>query len=239
MDDRDSHEEGELFTDTDQADDTTPGASDTDSADLLTDEGEQEQGAADIDLEDSDSEQESGKTSKAEVNKLKQVNAWVKKIEEGVADLDELPKNLGWLKKDIEARLEVKPDVKEIVRQELAQEKASMKFELMKENLQDIDLTPTQKEKLEASFKKLRSKGLDKVDSLEAAMEIAGVDFEASAIDSRRRRMALPKPGKGAAKFTTESLKNAPYSEVKKAIPSREKRMEFLRSLNPEPGIGL
>lgn len=238
MDDRDSHEEGELFTDTDQTDDTTPGASDTDEADYLTEGSEQEQGATELALED-DSEEVSGKSSKAEENKLKQVNAWVKKIETGSADLADLPKNLGWLKNDIEARLEVKPDVKEIVRQELAQEKALMKFEILKENLQDVELSADKKEKLEASFKKLRSKGLDKVDALEAAMEIAGVDFEASAIDSRRRRMALPKPGKGPAKYTAESLKSAPYSEIMKAIPDRQKRVEFLKKLNPEPGMDL
>jgi len=223
MDDRTTHDDGDQLFDTEIDDgDATP-ANDTEEDEEIL-ESEQEQD--DLDLDD----EEQVKTSKAEENKQKQVAAWKRKIESGDSTIDDLPTNLGWLKGDIEKALEVKKavaeaDIKSLLREEIKAEKETIKFQELQDDLNSA-LNADQKVKVSDAYKRLRSKGLSKLDSVEMAMEVAGINLDDMGVDARRSRMAIPSPGRSSS--TPKSMDNMPWGDVVKNF-SKEQRQEYLR----------
>ena len=228
MDDRVTHEDSDQLFDTVQTDgDTTP-ATDTEG-DKETPETEQEQDSLDLNTEDK------VETSKAEEKKQKQLEAWKKKIEGGNATLDDLPANLGWLKSDLEKVLEVKKevekaDIKSLLREELKAEKEAVRFADLQEDL-DSNLSADQKHQVSSAYKRLMSKGLSKLDSLEMAMEITGIDLDKMGLDARRSRMKIPSPGR-KGKAEVADMKDMDWGDVVKNF-SKEQRQEYLRGLTP------
>jgi hypothetical protein len=228
MADRNNGSGDELF---DTADDsvTTPVVDDTKETHDVNSEGEQLQD--DLDLEDNT--EDKGNTSKAEEAKNKQLDAWSKKINSGKATLDDLPANLQWLKSDLKQMVTVKKEVetvnvKELVKREIQEAKDAARFDAYKEEL-DSALDSEQKAKLTQAFKKLRAKGLSKLDSIEMSMEIAGVDLEKMGLDAKRSRMRIPTPGR-RSKPTIADIGDMDYAEVTKNF-TKEQRKEYLRKL--------
>ena len=225
MDDRTTHDDGEQLFDTEIDDgDATP-ANDTDESEE-TFESEQEQD--DLDLDEGQV-----KASKAEETKQKQVAAWKRKIESGDATIDDLPTNLGWLKGDVEKALEVKKavaeaDIKSLLREEIKAEKETIKFQELQDDLNSA-LNADQKVKVSDAYKRLRSKGLSKLDSVEMAMEVAGVNLDEMSVDARRSRMAIPSPGRNKS-GASKDIDSMPWGEVAQKF-SKEKRQEYLRKL--------
>ena len=225
MADRETHEEGEQLFDTYQTDDYTTPATDTEEEEE-TSETEQEQ-------DDLDLGEEQGTTSKAEEKKQKQVRAWQRKIEDGEATLEDLPPNLGWLKGDLKKALGVKPevdtaDIKALLREEIKLEKEAVRFSDLQDEL-NTNLDSEQKARVANAYERLRAKKLPKLDSLELALEVAGIDLDKMGVDAKRSRMKIPSPGR-KSNPTIADMDDMSYSEIVKAFPDKEKRQEYLRS---------
>ena len=235
MDDRTTQEEGELF-DTTTPDDTTS-ANDTDVSETSEQEGEQELDGLDLPKEDK------VKSSVTEANKLKQLDSWATKINSGEKSLEDLPVNLGWMKKDLVKLIDVKKEVaevsvKDMVRQEIQNERDAAKFDLMKEDLNAI-LSADKKALVSESYKKYLKKfaersgaaptAKDMVDALESAMEINQIDLQKMGTEARHSRMKIPSPGR-KGKPSMEEMGNRPWSEVVDTIPKAQ-RLEYLRNL--------
>lgn len=223
MDDRTTQAEGELF-DTTTTDDTTS-ANDTDETESEL-EGEQELDVLDL-------PKDKVKTSVTEANKLKQLDSWATKINSGEKSLEDLPANLGWMKKDLEKLIDVKKEVaevsvKDMVRQEIQSEKQAAKFEIIKEDLNAI-LSADKKALVSESYKKYLSKGLTPLDAIEAAMEVNQIDLDKMGTEARHSRMKIPSPGR-KGKPSIEEMGDKPWSEIVDTIP-RTQRLEYLRKL--------
>lgn len=226
MDDRTTQEEGELF-DTTTPDDTTS-ADDTNESATAEQDGDQQRDVLDLPVKEDKS-----KTSVTEANKLKQLDAWATKINSKEKTLEDLPANLGWMKKDLEKLIDVKKEVaevnlKDMVRREIQEEKAVVKFEILKEEL-NVVLNAEKKAQLSATYKKLLAKGLSPLDSLELAMESQQIDLQKIGTEARHTSMKIPSPGR-KSKPTVEDMADRPWSEVVETIP-KEKRLEYLRKL--------
>ena len=70
-------------------------------------------------------------------------------------------------------------------------------------------------------------KGLSKLDSLEMAMEITGINLDEMALGARRSRMKIPSPGR-TGKPAAQDMGNMPWGDVVKNF-SKEQRAEYLR----------
>lgn len=231
MSDDMTHEDDDLDLDIDQNDADTDSANDTEEEEESS-EDEQEQD--DLELEDS---QDKIKSSKAEENKRKQVEAWASKIESGKATMDDLPVNLKWLLPDLKDRLGQglekqvdTPDVKEVVKQAIAEERANARFEAIQNELKQSDLTASQRDTLKTKYSALRERGLSKLDAVELAMEVAQIDLNELSLEGSRRAMRLPRPGTSKKALAGGNLDDVPYSEVYKNIPE-EKRVQHLIEL--------
>ena len=219
MDDRTTQDEGDQLFDTDISDGATTPATDTEEEEETSD-GEQEQD--DLDLDD----EEKVISSKAEEQKQKQLTALKRRIEDGELTIDTLPPNLGWLKGDLKKMLDIKKkveeaDIKSMLREEMKAEKESLRFADLQEELNDT-LNSEQKAELALAYKRLKSKGLSKMDSLETALEITGIDLNEMGTDVKRSRMRIPSPGKGLA--STKSMENTPWGDVAKNYSKEERR---------------
>lgn len=224
MDDRTTQAESELF-DTSTSDDTTS-ANDTDETESEL-EGEQELDVLDLPQEDK------VKPSVTEANKLKQLDSWATKINNGEKSLEDLPANLGWMKKDLVKLIDVKKEVaevsvKDMVRQEIQTEKEAAKFDLIKEDLNAI-LSADKKALVSESYKKYLARGLTPLESLETAMEIHQIDLQKMGTDARHSHMKIPSPGR-KGKPAIEEMGNRPWSEIVDTIPKAQ-RLEYLRKL--------
>lgn len=214
MSDDTTHEEGELLQDTDQNEAAADAASDTDETEIS--DGEHEQESLDLD-ESKDSEKETP-VSKSEETKLKQVKAWQKKIDDGKVTMNDMPADVAWLKDYLNPKHELDTDA---VRRVLQEEKEADRFNDLHLQLQDSDLPSEKVSKLNEKFKAFRTKGLSKLDAIEAAMEIAGVDLSQQQVNIKRNKMKLPKLSRKAdAQDYAKIYEELPFSEAQKLIPS-------------------
>lgn len=237
MFDNTTHGDDDLFTDTDSDDADVANAADTkeNTPPRGDDSAADEQKQDNLNLGDKADDQD--KSFKAEEVKRKQVDAWEAKIKSGKVTIDELPANLHWLKPDLEKRIgkqqEVKQpseaDIEALVEKKLTEKTQEKQFSGLVDTLNDLSLEKAKKELLESKYKSLRQRGLSKLDALETAMEIAGVDIEEQANETTRRRMRLPTPGKKLSSGEVD-IDSMDYSEAVKTIPV-EKRIEHLRKL--------
>ena len=163
---------------------------DTEEGELF--EGEQEKDE-DLDLEVKSKPDPS-------VAKQKQIDAWLGKVLNGEATVDDLPKNLQWLKTPILKelkKLEAIPDVESIVENKLREKEEAQEFAHLKAKLAVMDLTKSQKAELSAEFKDLAGAGVAKAKALVKAMKITGIELDSKDRDTEelRRAMAIPKGG--------------------------------------------
>lgn len=226
MDEQTTHSEDELnlATSGDEVADTEQ--SDTDNSD------EQEQDT--LNLEDSEVTPKQQEKGKAETAREKLVSDWVKNVKAEKKTLNDIPKDQAWLRPLVEAKLDVKAESSiDAVRQVLAEEREEEKFNSHKAELEEMSLDKDKKAALEGKFKAYRLKGLSKLDALETAMEVLGIDPREAQLDAKRHAMRLRTPGnyRKANDSDPSSLhEQAGYGEVAKTL-SPEKRIEYLKSL--------
>lgn len=151
-----------------------------------------DESSATIEL-DGDSKQDSDKSEKAEVMKTKQVEAWTSKVLAGKASLEELTGNQAWLKPLVESQLNKvsasAPVIEKLVEKKFSEREEVAKFETLRNQLNEISTTKTQKQVVEAEFKDFIAAGLPKHKALEKAMKIAGVDQNTTALFKNAARM--------------------------------------------------
>jgi len=134
------------------------------------------------------------KKSTSSKQKEKQILSWMNKIEMGDRTLDDIPKNLKWLKAEVEDRLnpqEEEPDIQSTIQTELQKVRDAEKFQELKDLLNSQSLDGEQKTKVEAKFKKFL-KYMPKSEALQEAIDASGITF---AYD-RGKHMFPPKPSK-------------------------------------------
>lgn len=182
LDDQNSHGEDELeFTedeilDTETDDEETP--EDTETTD------EPKKGTADEARE-------------------RQKLAWARDIKAGKKTLDDMPKSLQWLKADVKKELgveEPKPDeIDARVRKTMAEERAQAEFDLLVEDLQEIDAeTEAQlKEEYEGLLSEYeKPTSSQRLKALNIARRLVGIKDSKTLISERRRQgMVLPPSG--------------------------------------------
>jgi hypothetical protein len=155
----------------------------------------------------------------------------LRKSKGDLKSLDDIPKDQAWLKTLVEAKLGVeKLSDDERLDRKLDERENAKKFESLKHELNSMDITAEQRSTLEGKYKSLRAKGLSKMDSIELAMEVAGVSPDESALDARRYAARMRTPGnyvKGKADpATLESAEG--FGAVSKKVP-QDTAWEYLK----------
>ena len=216
-----SEDELEIATKEDEVADTK--ATDTEDQETeSTDEQEQDT----LDLKDAPEEK-----GKAEIAKEELVNSWTKKVKGEAKTLDDIPEDQAWLKPLVEAKLGKKAEVdNDAIDKRLDERENARRFDSLKDELKSVGITKDQKSTLEGKYKSLRGKGLSKLDSLEMAMEIAGVSPDEMALDAKRHAARMRTPGnysKGEADPADLESKEGFGAVSKKVDP--EKSWEYLK----------
>lgn len=143
-----------------------------------------------------DSEVKAQDKGKAELAREQLVDSWSKKVKSGEKELGDIPEDQQWLKPLVEEQVGRKePDLDELVERKLSEREQTNRFESLKRELTSLGLSQDQKATLESRYKGFRQKGLSQLDSLEASMEIAGVNPAEQALDSQRYAARLRAPG--------------------------------------------
>lgn len=159
------------------------------------------------DTEDSDDQKDK---EPAEEAKERQKKAWIAKIKGGTKTLDDMPENLGWLKKEIEEELKPKKpakkdDVEEAVRKTLQKEREAEDFTALTEYLEEADLSSELMAKIEEDYNELRQDGLSKFRSLKNAMRLNGIkDTQEVVMERRRQGRRLPPAGSRVRKTVSK-----------------------------------
>lgn len=236
----DGHDGAEPLLDTPEPESTDDSTVDTDDGkETVVAEQEKKEG---LELEVPEKKPEDKAPTKAEAKKQNQIDAWQKKLDDGTHTVDDLPKNMSWLEEHLtvaeEAAAPSKDSVKDVAREVLQEERAEMRFRELKTELVNADLEPEVIVKINKRYASLIEKGLSPLDAIEAATEMAGVDFEQEAIDTKRDSMAMPRLGK--LKRTKEGAvdyDNTPYSEIVEKVPEAERQKALRESIKSAQGI--
>lgn len=223
MSDDVKHADDELFDDSAE-----------ESTDMRSDDVKHQNDASTNTLNLDDEEvEESSETPEAKSEKMRQqqVNAWVRKVESGEATLDDLSERQQWLVPLVKEKLGSKEslkkeDLRELAREEIArvrqEAEEDAKFSELRNTLQDLSLTRQQREVLEAKFKSLKPK-LGKLEALQLAIEVSGVDLEDTVV--YRRAMSTPRVGNGV-KTSGENWESVDPNSM-----SSDKRYEMVQKL--------
>lgn len=156
--------------------------------------------------------------------KRKQIDAWLGKILNEEATVDDLPKNMQWLKtpllKELKA-LEVAPDVEAIVEKKMQEKEEALEFAHLKAKLNVMDLSKSQRAELSSEFKDLAKAGLSKQSALLKAMKIAGITLDSRDrdVEALRRTMAVPSGGRAPRETDNAS----PAKILKKDMTSKDR----------------
>ena len=217
MDEQENAVEDELNLDTETDEVADTEATDTDEQETETSD-EQEQDT----LELGDEPEEKPVKGKAETAKAKLVSDWAKNVKGELKSLDDIPADQAWLIPLVEAELgKTTESQDDVIERKLNEREANRRFDSMKGELNSLDITKEQKSTLEGKYKTLRGKGLSKLESLELAMEIAGVDPEEMSLDAKRyaARMRTPGSYKKGETDPIEMEKVAGFGAVVKSLP--------------------
>lgn len=171
-----------------------------DSTDTETDDD----GTLENTEESDDSEKET-----AEDVKNKQKAAWLAKIKGGQKKLEDMPDNLKWLRKEVEAELkgeEVEPDELESrIRKTLQQEREAEDFGLLTSYLGDNEIDEEVMAEVRETYEDLLQDGVGKLKALKVAMRSAGLKDSQTVIAERRKKgMLLPPYGTRPRKTVTK-----------------------------------
>jgi len=203
----------------------------------------------DLDLEDTDADEGDDTPADTEDNsddpkaddaaqeaKERQKKAWLSNLRDGKKTIDDMPKNLEWLKKDKEfdefrdSKKEKKPEKKlEVeddeldsrVRKTLKSEREAENLEFLIEGLEDMEIDSETDALLQEEYEALRADGLSKYKALTMACRLAGIkDIQTIVAERRRKGMTLPPRGSkrrktivkkgGNTEMETKFMKNLP-----------------------------
>lgn len=215
-----SEQEDNLF-DTEDSDASADGESNSSEQESDSDTEEIKE-TDELDLE----EDKNVNLSKSEKERQKQIDVWHRRVTSGEVELNDLPKDLKWLKPHILERLDAEkktPDIERLVEQKFAEKEDKAKFVSLKETLKHAKLTKAQQKDLQNEFKDLRKDGLQPSKALMKAMRIVGVELE-TAPDELRKAMKLP-PSGGRVTDTPKVLDPNAFSTV----PEKERIKELER----------
>lgn len=207
-------ENSELFDATEEPEETPVSESNTEKGEEIEKDG--------LDLEDK------AKTSKAEENRQKQIQVYQTRIDNGEIALEDIPHK--WIKDAIKPKSKVETeDLESIVDKKISEREAEREFTSLKNQLNSMKLTKTQKQSLEAEYQDLREVGASKAVALQKALRLAGVELpDDQAKRARREGMSLPKAG-----YYSEGKTN-PSEDTNVMDLSPEERMkEFEKIRNP------
>lgn len=211
----DTTQDAELLLDSDNPDAGTEPANDTE-LDLESVDGEQEQQGLDL---------EETPQPKGEDQKLKQIKAWQKKIDNG-ASIEDLPSNLGWLKEYLRAPVDeetVKKSARQVAEEVIKSEREEADFQRQYQELKDANLGKELNGQIIQRYKSLRNKGLSKVDAIALTKEVLKIDLNNEALKEKRKKMAIPKPGaKPESQDWQKVFDSMDYEEARKHIPEEE-----------------
>jgi len=155
----------------------------------------------------------------AEEAKERQKEAWLKKIKSGDKTLDDMPENLGWLRKEIEPELKAKKEVNENelgkrVKQALKEERETEDLELLVEDLeQNTDSEKVAQVKEE--YESLRAEGVSALTALKTARRLVGLVDSKTVISERRKKGMLLPPQGGKKRETVDKEK---MTEIEKRL---------------------
>jgi hypothetical protein len=188
MDERDSHVDDELETDIeDDEDDSTP-----------------------ADTEESDEPKTPAEKARADQKKK-----WLDEIKSGKKTLDDMPDNLGWLRKDIEPELESnkEPDnvdqrVKAILRQEREKEDLTLLIEDLEENASQAQLA-----EFKTEYEQLVADGASPLRATITARRLVGLQDSRSVVKERRKKGMLIPPSNSRPRDTVESTEQESATE--------------------------
>jgi hypothetical protein len=165
---------------------------DTSESDSSTDEQSTTQGSEethdDLELED--------KANIAEANRNKQIDVWFNRVSSGEITIEQIPANLGWVKKAVENKLGIDTSsvsTEEIVKQVLEKERAEEDFKNLFTQLKSQNINSSQQDLVKSKYNALLANGMtNKALALETAIAASGIELKTPK-DIRRENMALPK----------------------------------------------
>lgn len=152
----------------------------------------------DIEDEPQDNEVDDAETPKesAEDVKERQKKAWLRKIKDGDKTLDDMPDNLGWLKKEIERDLEEPDDIDSKVQKALRAEREKEDFNLLVEDLEESNIDSEKIAQVKEEYETLIADGVPKLKALIISRRLVGLKDSQTIIAERRRKgMLLPPQG--------------------------------------------
>jgi hypothetical protein len=158
---------------------------------------------------DPEGEDDPKKKANAEEVAKKQEKKWLDEIQSGKKTLDDMPENLGWLKKRVEKKLDPKPkkeeeaksDTKSEVRQVLAEERAQEEFDFLIDDLREADISAEKEAQLKEEYESYLEEFpnptvVQQVKALKFARKAVGLkDTSSSTSDRKRKGMQLPPLG--------------------------------------------
>lgn len=168
--------------------------------------------------------------------KNKQIDVWATRILNGESSINDLPKNLAWLKPlvaDEVNKRNQQNDVKAIVAAEWAQREAEAKRQASESKFNELKLKATKmglsesdQALVQAKFERLRANGLDKAIALEEALEAFEIVNKAGeqATMELKKRMQVPSQTKSTP--DTEPEFGTPEFFQKGDSKTRIERME-------------
>jgi hypothetical protein len=131
----------------------------------------------------------------AEEVKERQKQAWLDNIRTGKKTLDDMPENLGWLKKEIQNEIPAKTDdLESKMKKILQEERDSEDFNILADDLGSADAEQVAQVKEE--YESLIDAGMGKLKALITARRLVGLkDSQTILAEKRRKGMLLPPSG--------------------------------------------
>lgn len=202
-------------------DDLGLGTQGTEGDDVSTDGTES---TANQEADDSSTDQEdSDKERKRQEAVQKQVTAWAADIVAGKRKLEDLPEDKRWLKPLIESEVGSAKNDKPVIEDEPKDDIASLvRFENLKEKLQNADLSNDEAAKVQSKYSAYVKKGFTKEEALNEAIDFTGVREKLNG--SRKADIPSIKTGAGVKaeeKFEGRDPNSLSPKELAKALKSK------------------
>lgn len=204
MDERSSHDEDEFLDSNSELEDTEFDEDDSTPA---------------------DTEKSDEPKTPAEQERERQRSKWLAEIKSGKKSLDDMPENLGWLRKEIEPEVqeEVKrkrptkeEEIDRRVEEALRKERDKEDLQLLIEDLEE-NASPEQLARVQEEYAFFREDGMSPLKALIAARRLSGLHDSKTLVAERRRRGMLLPPDGSRRRDTAEKNK---MTEMEKRLGS-------------------
>jgi glutaredoxin 2 len=233
MSEQNKQEVAEQETDSqtpDSLSEDTSTTEETETIDTSELDGEESDSTLDIDKELSKETPKDNKDdSVAQVQRQKQVDAWMTRFNNGEVKKSDMPK---WIQKEIDYA-ESEPDLNALIDKKVAEKLSitqdSSKYSELSERLKTTKMSASQKEKLLTRFSGLRQK-TSKGEALEIAIEAAGIKLDSGV----KRPKGMSKIKLSGEKTKAPISKDASYKEIHKNYSEDERRKHLIAQLNQD-----